>query len=209
MRLSPIAFAVFCVLQPAFAASSMTGQAGILNMPDGRVEEDGTFALGYTFDRPYSTLWTNLTVLPFLQMNGRFVAIRGIPGFSSAKQAASYGSYKDKVIDLKLRLLQEGQYLPEVSFGKTDLLGTQLFDGQYIAASKRLGPVDATLGYGSGKIQGLLVALTGVCPTMMVLGHYWPSTMPIITKAIFAPPKHLRASVRPAPWLGCRTALVG
>jgi len=154
MRLSPIAFAVFCVLQPAFAASSMTGQAGILNMPDGRVEEDGTFALGYTFDRPYSTLWTNLTVLPFLQMNGRFVGIRGTPGFGDVKLAASYGSYKDKVIDLKLRLLQESQYLPEVSFGKTDLLGTQLFDGQYIAASKRLGPVDATLGYGSGKIQG-------------------------------------------------------
>lgn len=154
MRLSPIAIAVLLAIESVQATPSLNGQSGYLNMPDGRVGEDGTFTLGYSYDSPYSTLFTNLTLLPFLQVNGRFVGIRGIKGFSDEKRAASYGSYKDKVIDLKLRLLAESEVLPELSVGKTDILGTQLFDGHYLAASKRFGSVDATLGYGSGKVSG-------------------------------------------------------
>ena len=155
MRLTPIASALLLAVGSVHAAPSFNGQSGYLNMPDGRVGEDGTFTFGYSYDSPYSTLFTNLTLLPFLQVNGRFVGIRGTKGFQDEKRAASYGSYKDKVIDLKLRLLAEDGLLPEVSFGKNDIFGTQLFNGHYLAASKRFGPLDTTLGYGSGKVNGV------------------------------------------------------
>ena len=98
MRLTPIALSLLCLPFYAVAVPSLTGQSGLMNMPDARVEADGQYGLGYSYDSPYSTLWTNLTFLPYLQMNGRFVGIRGTPGFNG-KYQQSYGSYKDKVID--------------------------------------------------------------------------------------------------------------
>ena len=75
----------------------------------------------------------NSTVLPFLQMNGRFVGVRGIQGFANNSQ---YGSYKDKVIDAKLKLLSETDLLPQLAIGKTDLFGTELFKSEYLVASR-------------------------------------------------------------------------
>ena len=58
--------------------------------------------------------------------------------------------YTDKGIDFKLRLIEEGYYLPEVSVGVRDFGGTGLFDGEFVAATKRFGPVDFTLGMAWG-----------------------------------------------------------
>ncbi len=60
--------------------------------------------------------------------------------------------YTDKGIDVKLRLWEESYWLPETSVGLRDLGGTGLFDGEYIAASKHVGPLDLTLGVGWGYI---------------------------------------------------------
>lgn len=163
MRLTPIALSLLCLPFYAVAVPSLTGQSGLMNMPDARMEADGQYGLGYSYDSPYSTLWTNLTFLPYLQMNGRFVGIRGTPGFNG-KYQQSYGSYKDKVIDLKLRLLEEGPFAPSIAVGKTDLLGTGLFAGQYIAASKQFGRLDTTLGYGSGRIDGIFGGVRWLLP---------------------------------------------
>lgn len=55
-----------------------------------------------------------MTIVPFLQMTGRYVSITGIPGFSNVRGqcGSAYGRYKDKVIDGKLRLWDEGNCLP-------------------------------------------------------------------------------------------------
>ncbi|MGQ0453179.1 YjbH domain-containing protein, partial [Bacillus sp. SS-TM] len=47
--------------------------------------------------------------------------------------------YKDKSFDFKLRLWEEGYWLPQVAFGKRDIAGTGLFDGEYLVASKQAG----------------------------------------------------------------------
>ncbi|MCV5803444.1 YjbH domain-containing protein, partial [Escherichia coli] len=63
--------------------------------------------------------------------------------------------YTDKGIDFKVRILQESEYLPELSVGVRDFAGTGLFDGEFVAATKRysnpnLGTFDFTLGMGWG-----------------------------------------------------------
>ena len=58
----------------------------------------------------------------------------------------------DRQFDLKLRLLKESGYVPEVAIGLQDFLGTGLFSGEYIVASKRLGPLDLSLGIGWGRL---------------------------------------------------------
>nr|WP_307727645.1 YjbH domain-containing protein [Massilia sp. ZL223] len=138
------------------ATPTLQGQSGYINMPSAVVEADGTFSAGYGYDKPYGSLWATATVLPFLQFTGRYVAISGIQGFSGG-YGKDYGRYKDKVADAKLRLWSESDWLPAVAVGATDLLGTELFKGKYIVATKTFGPahnIEASLGFGRGRPEG-------------------------------------------------------
>lgn len=132
-------------------------------MPNAFVEADSTFTVGYSKIDPYGTFWTSVTVLPFLQMTGRYVAISDTPQFSNADNDPywrNYGRYKDKVIDGKLNVLHESSMLPAVAIGFTDILGTGLFKGRYIVASKNIGTLknaEISLGYGRGRPQGFFV----------------------------------------------------
>ena len=138
------------------------GQSGYINMPSAVVETDGTFSVGYSYDSPYGQLWFTSNVLPFLQVTGRYVSITGIPAFgeSAAEQeyGKDYGRYKDKVADAKLRLWTEGDWMPSVAVGATDLFGTELFKGQYVVATKTFGAaknIEATIGYAHRRPDGL------------------------------------------------------
>ncbi|HEU4776917.1 MAG TPA: YjbH domain-containing protein, partial [Telluria sp.] len=142
------------------ATPAISGQSGYANMPSARMEADGTFSFGYSYDRPYGTLWMSSTILPYLQVTGRYVSISGIPGFSftPGEYGSRYGRYKDKVFDFKLRLWEEGAWMPAVAVGATDLQGTELFRGQYLVATKTFGParnVEASLGYGRHRPDGV------------------------------------------------------
>ena len=89
--------------------------------------------------------------MPWLETTIRYTLVpvllhSGDPEFSCCHYLA------DKAIDFKIRLLRESRYIPEVSIGFRDFGGTGLFDGEFIAASKRFGPFDATVGIGWGYI---------------------------------------------------------
>ncbi|MEN2426535.1 YjbH domain-containing protein [Chromobacterium vaccinii] len=140
----------------AFAQPSLTGQIGYINMPSARVGEDGTFSLGYGYDKPYGILWTSTTVLPWLEVSGRYTSISGVPGFNDQQYGGSYGRYKDKAIDLKLKLWDESAWMPAIAFGATDIQGNRLWKGKYLVASKYLWPnLEVSLGYGQQRINGV------------------------------------------------------
>jgi membrane-associated phospholipid phosphatase len=149
----------------AFGATpSAQGQSGYINMPSAWTEADGAFAVGYSYDSPYGNTWATMTFLPFLQVTGRYVSITGIPPFSSTdpRYGQGYGRYKDKVADVKLRLRDESDILPAISVGATDLLGTELFKGQYVVVSKSFGPArnfEASIGYGNKRPNGLFAGM--------------------------------------------------
>ena len=143
-------------------------------MPSAVVETDGTFSVGYSYDSPYGQLWVTSSILPFLQMTGRYVSISGIPGFSSVpgEYGSGYGRYKDKAVDGKLRLWQESDWMPSVAVGMTDLFGTELFKGQYIVATKTFGAsknIEASLGYARRRPDG---PFAGVRWTPMALPRW-------------------------------------
>ncbi|MFB9156528.1 YjbH domain-containing protein [Chromobacterium violaceum] len=154
----------------AFAQPSQTGQIGYINMPSARVGEDGTFSLGYGYDKPYGILWTSTTVLPWLEISGRYTSIAGVPGFADPQYGGGYGRFKDKAIDLKFRLMEESSLLPEIALGATDIQGTRLWKGSYFVASKNVLPgLETSVGIGSGRIQG---AFGGIRYTPSFL-HNW------------------------------------
>lgn len=139
----------------AHATPALGGQSGLILMPDGRISEDGTWQLGLSTTSPYQTLWTSLTVLPWLEATGRFTQIKGVPGFGASAWSETYGDYKDKTFDLKALLTEESEHMPAISVGIQDIMGTGIFRSEYIAASKKFGAVDLTLGYGINRINGV------------------------------------------------------
>jgi membrane-associated phospholipid phosphatase len=139
-------------------------------MPNAMVEADGTLTTGYGYDSPYGNFWATATPLPFVQATARYVSITGIPGFTRVKgeYGSQYGRYKDKVVDAKIRLIQESEWIPAVAVGATDLLGTELFKGRYIVASKVFGGarnIEASLGFGDGRPDGLFGGLRWGLPS--------------------------------------------
>jgi hypothetical protein len=126
-------------------------------MPSAVVEADGTVSTGYSYDSPYGSLWATATMLPFLQVTGRYVSFNDILGFNDAR-GATYGRYKDKVFDAKVQVLSETAWRPSVAVGATDLFGTERFKGRYVVATKTFGSarnVEASIGYGNTRPDGL------------------------------------------------------
>lgn len=123
-------------------------------MPDGRIGADGTLSVGVSSSRPYQIGWGALALAPWLELSLRYSRIGGVPAFS---QNTTYGAYKDKSVGAKLRLLEESSWWPSIAIGTDDIVTDtpqRLFDSRFIAASKQFGNVDATIGYGSGRIDG-------------------------------------------------------
>lgn len=134
------------------AESNMVGQAGLINMPDATLEADGTFRFGTSYFRPYQPWWFSFTLLPILEFSGRYTTFHGLEGF---EDNPDFGDYKDKSFDLKLQLLQESDWLPDLSVGWLDFTGTKLLTAKYGVLTKQFGPAELTLGYGSDRIDGL------------------------------------------------------
>ncbi|MGJ7558785.1 YjbH domain-containing protein [Variovorax sp. RB3P1] len=138
------------------------GETGLLQTPSARMGQAGDFRASLTNVAPYSRLNFMFQPLDWLEAGFRYTSI------SNRVYAASTTgqSNKDKSIDLKVRLLSESAYVPEMALGFRDLGGTGLFSSEYLVANKRYGDLDFSLGIGwgymgsSGNIRNPLLALS-------------------------------------------------
>jgi membrane-associated phospholipid phosphatase len=157
-RKGPLFFAALLAFAlPAWgSAPSVTGQAGLVSMPDARFAPEGSWRTGLSFLRPYQAIWSSMTFFPWIEGSFRFTRIYHVPGFPDNPQfGVDYGDYKDKSFDAKLLLLPEGAWWPALALGHQDVGGgTGVFRAPYAAASKRFGELDLTLGYGGDRIDG-------------------------------------------------------
>ncbi|MEZ9503050.1 YjbH domain-containing protein [Vibrio sp. 10N.286.51.B11] len=132
------------------------GGVGLMQMPTGRMAPEGEFNFSASFNNEYYFYNVSLQVMPWLETTIRYTQVQDLLYSGGVDQDCSQNSfsgctkYTDKGIDFKLRLIEEGYYLPEVSVGMRDFGGTGLFDGEFVAATKRFGPVDFTLGMAWG-----------------------------------------------------------
>ncbi|MGR5094938.1 YjbH domain-containing protein [Vibrio maritimus] len=139
------------VFEPATLTPSQSdfGGVGLMQMPTGRMAAEGEFSLNGDWSEHYHKYNISLQLMPWFETTIRYTLVQDLfysndPGFSNDTK------YTDKGIDLKFRLLEEGDYLPETSIGLRDFGGTGLFDAEFIAATKRFGNLDVTLGMGWG-----------------------------------------------------------
>lgn len=123
------------------------GEIGLLQTPTARMAPAGDVRLQMSRAAPYTRGTVMMQPLDWLEFGFRYT---DVSNRLYGPTIAGSQTYKDKSIDVKLRLREETNLLPQVALGLRDIGGTGLFSGEYLVASKRWGNWDASLGLGWG-----------------------------------------------------------
>ncbi|AXY40729.1 YjbH domain-containing protein [Halomonas sp. JS92-SW72] len=154
--LTPCALLLATAAAPALAeglagqvgtGQSDFGGVGLMQTPTARMAPEGTMSVSWSRTQPYRRYNVFFQPTEWFEGGFRYVEVENrLFGESIAGQRA----YLDKGFDMKLRLLQETRYWPQLAVGFRDVGGTTLFGAEYLAASKRWHDLDFTLGLGWG-----------------------------------------------------------
>ncbi len=131
-------------------SSNIWGETGLLQTPSARTAPAGTGAIGLGLWQPYGTVNLAFSPLDWFEFYLRYTNINNVPYGSQSLSGGQ--TYKDKSTGLKIRLIKEDTYIPEVAVGVRDVLGTGLFSGEYFVASKRYSDFDFNIGMGWGQL---------------------------------------------------------
>lgn len=134
---------------PVGPSQSDFGGVGLLQTPTARMAPAGEISLNYRDNDQYRYYSGSMQLFPWLETTLRYTDVR-TRKYSSVEAFSGEQTYKDKAFDLKVRLWEEGYWLPQVAVGARDIGGTGLFDGEYVVANKAWGPFDFSLGLGWG-----------------------------------------------------------
>ena len=123
---------------------SNLGGVGLIEMRTARFRQDGTLDAAASWRRQRQFYALTFQALPFLEATFRLT--------DRLNATTGRGVTNDRAFDLKLRLWEESTWAPAVAVGVQDAIGTGLYAGEYLVASKRYGPVDFNLGLGWGRL---------------------------------------------------------
>jgi hypothetical protein len=126
------------------ATGSNYGGVGLLEMRNARFRQDGVLEAGTALRHQRRFWYVNWQALPWLEATWRLT--ERLDGTTGA------GMTSDRAFDLKIRLIEEDDWHPAVALGLQDFIGTGIYSGEYVVASKRFGPLDVTLGLGWGRL---------------------------------------------------------
>ncbi|MBS0472166.1 MAG: YjbH domain-containing protein [Proteobacteria bacterium] len=110
-------------------------------MPSAHMAPDGT--LGFTVALlPNARRFSgSFQALPWLETSFRYAQISHF----------YVKNYFDRSFGLKIRLSKETEHIPDISLGLRDVLGTGVYAGEYLVASKHIYDFDLTTGFGWGR----------------------------------------------------------
>ena len=149
--LSPVTHANTESFSPSFPTQGDFGGVGLLQTPTARMAPEGEFSFNYMDNEEYRRWSISMQPFSWLEATLRYTDIRSRL-YSNDASFSGDQTYKDKGLDIKARLWQESRLLPQVSAGLRDVMGTGLFDSEYIVSSKRYKNVDFTLGVAWGNM---------------------------------------------------------
>ncbi len=140
---------------PVFYNFFMMG--GYYNMPSARMNKEGFASTGAAIPPPYNIYGLNVQPFPRLELSVNYLMYKGIlePGFGSE----GFGDDAERMGNIKLGILTPAEdlpFLPLISIGAQDFIGTKRFNAQYIAATQTWleQNLELTLGWGNGRLKG-------------------------------------------------------
>ena len=131
---------------PNWATANDFGGVGLLQTRTARFRDAGVLDVGATILDPYRRYYLAFQALPWLEGVFRYTEITN-RSFSIGG-LASTEDFQDRGADLKFRLLEAGKFNPQIALGLQDGIGTGLFSGEYLVASKRYYDLDFSFGVG-------------------------------------------------------------
>lgn len=150
----PVAEGLPLIARPArdlTISASDWGSIGLLQTPTARLGQAGRVSASVSHVSPYTRYGAMLQPFDWLEAGFLYTDISNI---LYGSQIAGDQSYKDKQVDVKVRVLRETELLPDLAVGARDIGGTGLFSGEYVVANKRFGDFDISLGLGWGYVGG-------------------------------------------------------
>ena len=129
---------------PETPTLSAYGGTGLLDMRNARFMSDGYLAATVSIKEPDDRIALTFQAFPWAEVIFRY-SINDALDFGT-------GALYDRSFDLKLKLSEETEYMPQFALGFQDVLGTGFYSGEYLVASKAVGPFDVTLGVGWGRL---------------------------------------------------------
>ena len=128
------------------------GTTGLIQMPNARFQSEGTLGVNWSSAEPY--LRGTIIAYPFSWFEATYSYTDINNAFYSNDVAFSGDqTYKDKGFDVKLRLLKESDYLPNVALLLRDLAGSNNFEAEALILSKFYKNIDFTFGLGWGDLS--------------------------------------------------------
>lgn len=135
------------------------GLPGLIDMPTAESDRDGI--LGATVFRFAAGLRISLT----FQVTDR---LTGVFRYSRVPDIFAGAALYDRSFDLHYRLIDEAGWRPAVAVGLRDFIGTGIYSGEYVVATKTLSPrLKATAGLGWGRLGSAnSIGSTGTRPPL-------------------------------------------
>lgn len=139
-------FQCLILILPLKVLGSDFGSTGLITIPSARMMTDGDLSTTIARTDVVDIYNISFQVMPRIEATFRYSVFDPRRKRSQAKDRN-----RDRSYAVKLKLIEENQYLPAVAVGVRDLLGTGVWSGEYVVASKRIFNFDATLGVGWGR----------------------------------------------------------
>ncbi len=127
---------------------NVNGASGLIDTPVAVDQPDGEFAFNVSNFAGITRTTLSFQILPRVQGTFRYAGLRNL-NFSG------FDDYYDRSFDVSVRVLDEGRYRPAVKIGLQDFVGTGLYSGEYVVATKTVTPrLQVSAGLGWGRLAG-------------------------------------------------------
>ncbi|AZB62395.1 YjbH domain-containing protein [Cereibacter sphaeroides] len=158
--LAGVSCAALVMTAPALSETrpslNLYGATGLIDMPSGEAQPDGIFNTSITSFAGITRTTLTFQITPRLSASFRY---QGIGDWNKAIPEADrvgvnkFDTYYDRSFDLRFRAFDEGRYMPAVTIGLQDFVGTGIQSAEYVAATKHLTPrLKVTAGVGWGRL---------------------------------------------------------
>ena len=111
--------------------------------------EDGMLKATLSYQKIADIYNVTYQATPWLQTTFRYTIFN--PD-NPARNTNDIDGLNDRSYSVKINVLDEGKYKPQVAIGAKDVLGTGAWNSEYIVASKKINNLDVTLGLGWGRL---------------------------------------------------------
>ena len=130
------------------------GSSGLITIPSASMLDDGQLAFTYSRNQVASTYNLTFQITPSIEGTFRYslfnpFAVRVSDAILESRREALF--LRDRSYEVKYRLFSETNRRPEVAIGIRDILGSGVWSGEYVVATKRFGLTDVTIGLGWGR----------------------------------------------------------